>query len=341
MPSSVGGAERVTINYSCLLETNKYKKVFVLIGNDFSNVRRLIPTDSQIYEIRIKNINRWGIIRILKILLIEKPDFVFSSMFWVNVRVLIAAKLLGIKTIVRNNINLDRLQKWMIILVKLTYRFAYKIIVQQEEMYDEMAMAVPMIQEKVQIVYNPLLKEEIDVKKNNDNPFTKDNEIKILCVGRISEEKGQDVLIEAFSIVVRQITQANLYFVGKYSADSSFYKRLVSIVNKYGLNNKVHFCGFDSNPYRWMNNCDCLVMPSRLEGLPNVLIEAMYLKKAVVATTCIPIVSRIVKDRYNGFLVESENFKKMASAIIDALKLKDFEMTYTPADKEIINRIFE
>ena len=81
-------------------------------------------------------------------------------------------------------------------------------------------------------------------------------------------------------------------------------------------------------------------MPSRLEGLPNALIEAMYIGKPVVATKCIPVVSRIVKDGYNGILVESEDYVAMSNAIIRAIELKNFKMTYKPSTTAEINQIF-
>ena len=81
-------------------------------------------------------------------------------------------------------------------------------------------------------------------------------------------------------------------------------------------------------------------MPSRKEGLPNSLIDAMYLGKPVVATTCIPVISRIVRDGYNGILVAPEDVEAMAAAMQKAIYLKDFKMTYTPASKEDFISLF-
>lgn len=339
LPAAVGGAERVSINYSRLLDEDKFQKVFVLIGKDSKDIRKILPAHARTYEIHINNINRWGIYRIIKILKKEKPDFTFSSMFWVNVRVLVAAKLLGIKAVVRNNITLDRLQSWMKPIVKITYKFAYKIIVQQEEMYDEVATIMPSVKAKIIVIHNPFVREDIDSKKNAPNPFEDKNVIKVLWVGRISQEKGQDVLIKAISQIQRN--DVHLFLLGKYNVDSTYYKTLIELVIELNVKERIHFCGFDSNPYRWMNNCDCFVMPSRLEGLPNALVEAMYLKKPVVATKCIPIVSRMVKDGYNGYLVEPEDYQGMSKAIIRVLELQDFDMTYKPSGKDTINKIFK
>ena len=69
----------------------------------------------------------------------EKPDIVFSSLLYLNARLIIVAKLCGTKVIVRNNIDLSRTtHKINIPLVRLTYKWADKVIAQQEEMHDEL-----------------------------------------------------------------------------------------------------------------------------------------------------------------------------------------------------------
>ena len=113
------------------------------------------------------------------------------------------------------------------------------------------------------------------------------------------------------------------------------------IVAGANLDNYLHIVGFDPNPYKWIYNCDCFVLPSRLEGLPNALVEAMYLKKPVVATTCIEIIKRMVEDGYNGYLVPSEDTDAMADAMVKALNLKNFTMTYSPSKPEDFIRLFD
>ena len=81
-------------------------------------------------------------------------------------------------------------------------------------------------------------------------------------------------------------------------------------------------------------------MPSRLEGLPNALIEAMYLERPVVATKCIPVVSRIVDDGKNGYLAESENILSIAECMVKALTLQHVKMTYKPSTNEDFIRLF-
>ena len=148
------------------------------------------------------------------------------------------------------------------------------------------------------------------------------------------------MLIKAIGKVISILPNAHLYLVGKYDRGSSYFNDINDYIKRHQLEKNVHFIGFDANPYRWVKNCDCYVMPSRLEGLPNSLIDAMYLRKPVVATKCIPVIERIVKDGYNGYLAENNNVDSIVEKMIAALRLKNFTMTYKPVDKRDIINLF-
>lgn len=195
--------------------------------------------------------------------------------------------------------------------------------------------------QKVITLHNPIDMDSIDVKAKVPSPFIHaDNQLKYVWVARFSREKGHDLLIKALHLVRKKNSNAHLYLVGKYDQSGAFYQELISLVDSLHLKDYVHFVGFDSNPYRWVKNGDVYVMPSRLEGLPNSLIEAMYLGKPVVATRCIPVIDRIVEDGYNGYVVPSEDVEAMAEAMMKAPELKNFKMTYRPASKEDVVDLF-
>jgi N-acetylgalactosamine-N,N'-diacetylbacillosaminyl-diphospho-undecaprenol 4-alpha-N-acetylgalactosaminyltransferase len=57
-------------------------------------------------------------------------------------------------------------------------------------------------------------------------------------------------------------------------------------VSDLGLMDKVIFCGFEQNPFKYVSRCDCFVLSSDVEGFPNVLIEALACGKPVISTDC-------------------------------------------------------
>ena len=300
----------------------------------------LINDKSKIEYLNILNAWDFLTLRLVKILKKEKPDIIFSSLMYLNARVIIAANIVGgIKIIVRNDNMLKNLRKDLFLLMKLTYKKAHLIIAQQEEMKENLIQQLNLDENKVVVRYNPIDRNSIISKASEVSPYNDDKAIKYVWTGNFmpSGSKGQDILIRAFKIVKDRYPHSHLYLLGNYLTSSQYYKDIITYIVRNNLTDCVHIVGFQENPYPWVKNADCFVLPSRIEGLPNALVDAMVLRKPVVATTCIPMISRMVKDGYNGFLVPSGDCNAMAEAMVKALNLKNFEMIYKPStDKDFI-----
>lgn len=336
LPSTTGGAERMTITIAKMLPLDKFDVKFVIVHPTLGTIVEFIPKEYEIIHIPIHNIWCATTMRMMRVIMKEKPDVVFSSLLYLNARLIIAAKLCRVKVIVRNNIDISRtVSKQSKILVNATYRWADKVIAQQEEMRDEIIRMINLSTDKVITLHNPIDIESIKTKVNAPSPYSDtENQLRYVWVGRFSEEKGQDLIVRAFAGVHKNNCNTHLYLVGKYDWNVAFDKKVKKYVEENGLSDFVHFVGFDNNPYRWIKNANVYVMPSRLEGLPNSLIEAMYLGRPVVATRCIPVIDRIVRDGYNGYIVPSENVEAIATAMLKAPLLKNFVMTYRSATQE-------
>ena len=343
LPPTVGGAERITVIIAKMLPHDEFEVKFVIVGRSRGDIAKFIPSDYPIRLIRVRRIWVGGTIKIWNVIRKEKPDIVFSSLLYLNARLIIASKLCGAKVIVRNNIDLNRTtRKINVFLVRLTYKWADKVIAQQEEMHDEIISYTGLPAEKVVTLHNPIDVNYIQECLKAPNPFPQESQslYKYIWTARFSLQKGQDLIVRAFELLHHEKPEAHLYLLGKYDKDSAFYKSIMNYIEEYKLQEYIHFVGFDSNPYRWINHADCFVMPSRFEGLPNSLIDAMFLGKPVVATRCIPVIDRIVKDGYNGIIVESENVESIAEGMKMAPMLKDFDMTYCPTSKEDMISVF-
>ncbi len=81
------------------------------------------------------------------------------------------------------------------------------------------------------------------------------------------------------------------------------------------LEQRVHFVGHQKKPLAWIDMLDVFVLPSKFEGMPNVVLEAMALKKAVVATR-IPGLDEVVVDGETGFLVEPKKPFEIAKVLL-------------------------
>lgn len=334
LPPTVGGAERVTIIIAKMLPKDEFEVKFVVVGKSLGNIVKFIPTDYPIRLLRIRRIWYGGTTRMWNIIREENPHIVFSSLLYLNFRLIIASRFHRTKVIVRNNIDLSRTtRKINLLFVRFTYRWADKVIAQQDEMQKEIISYTRIPHEKVITLHNPIDTEYIEDCLKADNPYPPEamSQYKYIWTARFSSQKGQDLIVQAFEMLHHEKPNAHLYLVGNYDEDDAFFKSINSYINNKHIQEYVHFVGFDSNPYRWIKYADCFVMPSRFEGLPNSLIDAMYIGKPVVATKCIPVIERIVKNGYNGILVETENINALAEGMKAAPSLKNFGMTYHPA----------
>lgn len=335
LPKDIGGAQKMTIVISQLLPKEDYFVTYLVVGRKTHNdMSYLISDKSKIKYLNIHNAWDFLTLRLVRILKEEKPDIIFSSLMYLNVRVIMAANIVGgIKIIIRNDNMLKNLRKDLFLLMKLTYKKAHLIIAQQEEMKENLIKQLNLDDNKVVVRYNPIDRNAIIKKASEPSPYSDDGTVKYIWTGNFmpSGSKGQDVLVRAFKIVREKLPHSHLYLLGDNFNSNQYYKDIIEYIVSNNLADCVHVVGFQKNPYPWVKNADCFVLPSRIEGLPNALVDAMVLGKPVVATTCIPMISRMVEDGYNGILVPSEDCNTMAEAMIKVLNLRNFEMTYRPS----------
>lgn len=343
--NGVGGAERMTINIAKLLSPEEYEVIFckVTIPCIFQNgrIEDFIPKGNKIINIS------WSgqisfIKQIYKVLKFVKPDIVFSSLMHYNQRILFLKRWFpGIKFIVRNDNYLFTIGKLKRFSLSKTYKNADVIIAQTEEMKEEF-IQVGLNPDKIVVLHNLLDTDLISKKAEADSPFPPDGKPRFIAVGRLDPQKGFDILIDAFSILSKSIPDAELYIIGTTEGVAyPYYLKLTEQIKKLGLEDKIIFTGYTDNPYKYIKNGDVYVLSSRYEGLPNVLIEALFLNKPAAAAKCIPIISRMVKDGENGYLAESENPESLAQAMMSALNIKEVKQIYHPSTPQEFVQIFK
>ncbi|MCP6718278.1 MAG: glycosyltransferase family 4 protein [Patescibacteria group bacterium] len=142
----------------------------------------------------------------------------------------------------------------------------------------------------------------------------------ILFVGQLEKVKGIDVLVKAFSEIEKEFFDFKLIIIG----DGKERQNLKNLSSKLRIREKVEFRGKLSleETKNIMKNCYFLVLPSLSEGLPRVLMEAMALKKPVMASN-VGGIPEIVKNSENGFLFEKGNTKDLVEKMKILLKNKN------------------
>ena len=137
------------------------------------------------------------------------------------------------------------------------------------------------IKTPVRMIYNPIDLNFIKTHKDEVPAFSFDPGIfHFINVGGFRTEKNHRLLLQAF-FILKQLP-CKLLIVGGGVLEEILKQK----VSDLGMNDKVIFCGFDNNPFKYVSRSDCFVLSSDVEGFPNVLIEALACGKPVISTDC-------------------------------------------------------
>lgn len=339
-----GGSERVTITIAKMMQ-QKYDVTMVVTSGNNSSISGFIPGNIKTIFLNEQKLHLSAFFKILKTILQQKPDFVFSSLPLLSSFVIISCKLFArkVKVIVRSDNNPSNWiinNKFTYNLVKYIYPFADKIVVQTPKMMNDYINLLGIKKDKCYLRLNPIDTESIENGIKEDNPFSKNLQYKYVAVGRWNYQKGYDLLIKAMKKVVQFYPLSHLYIIG-LKPKNEHTAVVDKLILEYNLQNNIHELGLQNNPYKYIYYSDCFVLSSRYEGLPNVLIESTYLKKQAVAFKCIPIIEEIIIDHINGLCVEPENVDKLAEAMIQIQSMNlNCASPYKPSSAKDFYNIF-
>jgi N-acetylgalactosamine-N,N'-diacetylbacillosaminyl-diphospho-undecaprenol 4-alpha-N-acetylgalactosaminyltransferase len=164
-------------------------------------------------------------------------------------------------------------------------------------------------------IYNPVNLEEIDSKKNEK--INIDFEF-IIGIGQfVNDIKQFDKLILSYANSDLPESNVNLILLG----DGNRKSHLKNICKDLNILDKVHFLGYQDNPYKYLKKSKFLVLSSKNEGMPNVILEALACEVPVISFDCLSGPSEMIINKKNGLLVENQNTDKLSEAM--NLFLKD------------------
>ncbi|WP_316843049.1 glycosyltransferase family 4 protein [Pedobacter gandavensis] len=131
----------------------------------------------------------------------------------------------------------------------------------------------------------------------------------ILGVGRLTAQKGFDVLINAF----KRVEEKNLHLL--ISGEGEQREALEAQIEALGLTARIKLIGFRENIQDYYRQADMFVLSSRNEGYPNALSEALSLGSPCIATNCEYGPSDLIDHGKNGLLIKTGNIYQLASAM--------------------------
>lgn len=137
-------------------------------------------------------------------------------------------------------------------------------------------------------------------------------------VGGFSFEKNHEGLLDAFERICQQQPNASLHLVG----DGPLRKKIESLVNRKNLAAQIKFYGFQQDVLSLIKTADVLLLPSIIEGLPGVILEAFLCKTPVVAFD-VGGIGEVLVNHQTGFLVEKMDYESFVTAALYAAEKND------------------
>lgn len=320
-----GGAERVTLTLAQEITERGHAVDLLLAQKEGPNLTS-VPESVRLVDFKSRRVLS-SLPSLVCYLQREQPQALLSMMVHTNIVALWAHRLARVSTraIVSERVTLKWRTKqpfyrsswlwpW---LIRRFYPWADGIITVADGVTDDLVQVAGIPREHIRTIYNPVVRPGLDEKAHAplDHPWFKPKEPPVLlAAGRLTAQKDFPTLIQAFA-KVHQTQPVRLLILGE-GEDRPV---LEELINALGLDEDVSLPGYAENPYAYMSRASAFVLSSRWEGLPGVLIEALYCGVPLIATDCPSGPHEILRGGRYGQLVPVGNVRALAQAIENTL----------------------
>ncbi len=328
-----GGAERAAINLLKYLKNSSYK-ISLLLAKKEGILLSEVPEDVRVFELSTLSFPII-FVKLVRYFNKKKPALFISTFPSLSILAILARKFSRNKPKIiiiehsvfsANKLNARTLLRRFLAkfifpsLMRYFYREVEYIICVSNGVANDIA-EITGLKNNIKVIYNPIIVKEIDRLSQEKVPlFDSDSNPIILAVGRLVKAKDYPTLLEAFSLVCKQIN-AKLLILG----EGEEREKIIDLAKKLSVGDNIKLLGFQKNPYKYMSKSSVFVLSSIQEGFPTVILEAMACGAPVVSTNCNSGPNEIIDNNKNGILVPIKNPQAMADALLKILKDKSFK----------------
>lgn len=338
-----GGAERVVSNLLLNLDKN-YEKYLIL----FDGEKIVYPYKGKLID--LKTFNSKGVFRFLnyffayfKLKKIKKKykfDVVISFLeipSFLNLLTKDKEKtIISVRNYTSKAFRGLRAKIYFPLIRKL-YNFSDKIISVSKETKKDLVNFFGIDKEKIEVIYNFYDLEKIQKLADEvlDEEYINIFEKKVIInTGRLIYQKGQTLLLEAFSRIKNR-NEYNLIILGEGYLEGELKEQAKCL----DIEKNVYFLGFQKNPFKFLKKADMFVFPSRFEGFPNALAEAMACGLPVIANDCPSGPKEILEDQYGLLVKNIDDEEKVISKLVEYMEILDNEYIKMKYRKKSLERI--
>ena len=195
-------------------------------------------------------------------------------------------------------------------------------------------------EDRVSLIDNAIALDDYDIDLDQDKAkqelgVSPESKL-VVAVGRLSDEKGFDILIDSVTQLINAGQNVELAIAG----EGAFRDALQSQIEASGHADRIRLLGFAKDPRAVYRAADCYALSSYREGLPNVVLEAMTMRVPVISTR-IAGMPDLVEDGVNGLMIEPGSVDELAAAIQKIVNDAPLSQRLAQAGRETIESRFD
>ncbi len=219
--------------------------------------------------------------------------------------------------VIEDELSSEAARRFIKALTRRAYRGADAFLANSWEMAHGLQERLALEPSRLRVIHNPIdlaaikAKAKAPAKGAPSGPF-------ILTVGRLEHQKAHDALLPIFA-ASEAAKGMSLVIVGRGSREAALKQQAADL----GIADRVIFPGFIDNPWSWMARCALFVLPSRWEGFPTVLAEALACGAPVLATACDFGPAELLEHDVSGWVVPAFDDAAFAGAMERLLTDRD------------------
>ena len=315
-----GGAEQVTVLLARGLSLKKYELHLGLVTQRDAGQEEL-PSRVGVHTLGAGRV-RTGAFRLLRLVRRLKPDLILSGMAHLNFLVLLLRPFFpqGTLVLVRQNgtasaqLTFQKNPGFTRLLYRRLYPRADRVICQSAPMAKDLARELEIAEARLAVLPNPV---DVDgIRNATGEDLWSGPGPHLLAVGRLSQEKGFDLLLEALVTVQERFSHADLTIAGAGPKE----RALKSQCRKLGLKEAVRFVSYVERPSAYFLGATAFVLSSRHEGLPNALLEAAAGGLPIIALPASEGVVELLSGQPGAWLANEISSAALADCLLTALE---------------------
>ncbi|PCI97425.1 MAG: hypothetical protein COB14_09105 [Alphaproteobacteria bacterium] len=271
-----GGAERILITLMNNLDRTRFQPEFLAL-NDAGPIKEWVDKEILFHSFKNRTI-KTSIFKLYTLIKNTQPDVIFTTMvhsnalallmklFFPHIRVIVREAALPSVLISRYGIK----GRFCTLVYKLLYGRADVVISNCSQMIEDFTKTIKISTKNHRILFNPVDTQRLfsSIPSQFIMPQKRESTLHFVAVGRLAYEKGYDRLLHAL-VDFKPKKNWRIDLIG----EGAYRETLMRLIKELRLEEHVFLQGYHSNPWIIAAQADCLLLPSRWEGMPNVVLE--------------------------------------------------------------------